>query len=168
MSNKLGSKHHRLFIYALFLLGALVFSLSSCHATLPLLPSTTPEPPKPSNDIDGNLQRRTGQFKIYLPFSPSPLPTGMMLPTPVPTTAGTWIVVAGKEIQLPADAYIAHHLIDVACVIGGDPCLEGPLYVLARGNSTMTVSIPSGIIYQEEIGAGDAAPFAFLKEELPH
>lgn len=155
-----------------------MLAISACSVTFVLPPDTTPEPPSVDHQANGNANARAGQFQLYTTFAISPLPTDIVMPTPTgeirvftgettgPATKGALIVIAGKEIQLPPGAYIAHDLIDVACVIGGDPCLEVPLYGLVRGNSTIFVSIPSGIIYEEKIGEGDEEPFAFLKEAL--
>ena len=167
-------------IFAIFLILALMLAISACNATLVLPPDTTPQPPNTNNQADVNPKSRAGQFKVYTTFAASPLPSDIVMPTPTgevrvftgettgPATMGWLITIAGKEIQLPSDSYIAHDLIDVACVIGSDPCLEAPLYVLARGNSTIFVSIPSGIIYEEKIGEGDEAPFAFLNWASAH
>ncbi|RIK33018.1 MAG: hypothetical protein DCC55_35765 [Chloroflexi bacterium] len=80
-------------------------------------------------------------------------------------TKGSKIVIADTWIQLPPDAYIAKDIMTVTCVIG-NPCPETPLYVIARGESKIAVSSPSGIIYGEEVGLHDPDPFAFIKEAL--
>lgn len=140
--------HLRIAIWGALLILALIIAMP-VFGDFPPPPETTPEPPKEMTPIP------TIEEKVVTVES-----TG-------PSTKGALITVANKEIQLPPDAYIAHDLIDVVCVIGGPPCPETPLYVLARWNSTIMVSIPSGIIYEEKIGEGDVEPFQFLKEALP-
>lgn len=111
-------------------------------------PDTTPEPPKEAIPVP-TLEQKTN-----------------IVEASGPSTKGALITIANREIQLPPDAYIAHDIITVVCVVGGSPCPETPLYVLARGSSTIKVSTPSGIIYEEKIGEGDTEPFKFLKEAL--
>ena len=135
-------------ILAILFVLVLLIVIPACN-TFPPPPDTTPEPPK----------------DIVVPIPTGELRTAIF-ETSGPTTKGALIVIAGKEIQLPADAYIAHDVVAVDCVIGGDPCPEAPLYLLARGNSTIFISISSGIIYDEKSGEGDKEPFAFLMEAL--
>jgi len=141
--------HLRLTIFGIILILVLLIAIPVLSDTFPPPPDTTPEPPK---EIISPIV--TEEVRVII------------LEATGPSTKGALIVIASKDIQLPPDAYIAHDIIDVVCVIGGDPCPETPLYVLARGNSTISVSIPSGIIYEEKIGEGDKEPFAFLKEAL--
>lgn len=172
--------HSRLLpvFFAILLILALMLAISACSVAFTLPPDTTPEPPSADHQADENTNARAGQFQLYTTFAVSPLPTDVVIPTPTgeirvftgettgPATKGALIVIAGKEIQLPTDVYIAHDVTEVLCVIGGPPCPETPYYMLARGNSTIFVSIPSGIIYEEKIGEGDKEPFAFLKKAL--
>lgn len=146
--------HLRLTIFGIVLIVALLIGIpiwgetSSPPSDTP--PDTTPEPPK-----DIIVPTPTGELRVTI-FEA----TGE-------STKGALIEIAGKKIQLPPDAYIAHDIIDVVCVLGSsDPCPETPYYVLARSNSTIAVSTSSGIIHEEKIGEGDKEPFAFLKEAL--
>lgn len=136
-------------VYGILLLIALVVAIPVIGDTFPPPPDTTPEPPK-----DVVIPKPTGELRTVIIAA-----TG-------PETKGALIEIAGKQIQLPSDAYIAYDLFDVVCVIGGDPCPETPLYIIARSSSTITVSAPSGIIYKEEISEGDKEPFAFIKDAL--
>ncbi len=140
--------HPRWVLFGLPLVIILLITIPVLGYTFPPPPDTTPEPPKEAIPVPTIEEKKT------------------IVEATGPSTKGTLITIANREIPLPPDAYIAHDLVDVVCVVGGDPCPETPLYVLARGNSTISVSIPSGIIYEEKIGEGDTAPFEFLKEAL--
>lgn len=91
----------------------------------------------------------------------------------VAATAGTSILIADKEIQLPADVYIEAQLIDVLCV-SGLPCPETPLTVLRYIGSTDNISVNpnTGIIYEHPIGTPDEQQrirqrFQWLYDALP-
>ena len=130
--------------------------------------------PMASSDYTLELQSDTAQ----LPPDTTPAPPTEQIPIPTdvprititdvtgPSTKGSLIIVANKDIQLPDDAYVAHYIITVTCLANGPKCPETPMYVLTRGNSTIHVSIPSGTIVEEKIGEGDQDPFKFLKEIL--
>jgi hypothetical protein len=145
---------------------------------IPPPPQTTPTPPPfvqayelpdaPSSIFDVGLApplnfrnrvllslQQTAERSTAIATTPQAQP-----PTPVPA-----VTIAGKSIPLPPDVWIEHHITTVSCVIG-NPCPEVPPVVLARGESRMTVSTPSGIIYGEVVAPGEHEPFAFVKRAL--
>lgn len=83
-----------------------------------------------------------------------------------PETSGSNITVAEIGVQLPANAFVNRYVVQVLCVAGLS-CPQTPIYELKRGNSTISVSIPSGIILDEEIAPGEEGAFDFLKEVVP-
>jgi hypothetical protein len=80
-----------------------------------------------------------------------------------PATRGAVIHVAGREVQLPPDAFIERSVAAVLCG-GGLPCPETPFYILRRGNSTVSVSLRSGARFDEQIAPGEEGAFDFLRE----
>jgi hypothetical protein len=83
-----------------------------------------------------------------------------------PETAGKLLVIAGKDVQLPPDAYVLALITDSLC-IAGRPCPETPSYVIKRGLSTIVIAIHSGTVDKEEVDPNDEGAFDFLKGVLP-
>ena len=83
-----------------------------------------------------------------------------------PHTAGGLIRVAGRDVRLPPDAFVAHRIDTILCVVGS-PCPEAPYYVIQRGNSSVAVSVGSGIAFGENVEPGEEGVFDFLKAVLP-
>lgn len=87
------------------------------------------------------------------------------------STAGSVIIIKGKEIQLPPDVYVAASLICVLCVQGMS-CPETPLVVLQyKGtDDALSVSERSGKIYDQmssdEENKRVRAKFSWLEKEL--
>lgn len=81
-----------------------------------------------------------------------------------PTTAGALIVVAGREVQLPADAYIDGFVAkiefgpDVARPAGAD----APFIAIVRGNSKILVALYTGVTWNESVAPGETGAFDFL------
>jgi hypothetical protein len=76
-------------------------------------------------------------------------------------TAGTRIRIDGRDVQLPPDAYVERFIQDGLCA-PGRPCPEAPIYILRRGNSTISISMNSGKVNQESLAPGEASAFDFL------
>ena len=91
---------------------------------------------------------------------------GQVIVVSGPDTRGSIVRIAGLEIELPQDAIVNRYVVDVFCV-AGLPCPEVPIYELKRGNSTVAVSAPSGIIVEENTANGEESAFDFLREVLP-
>ncbi len=81
-----------------------------------------------------------------------------------PETMGAKISVAGKTVKLPDNAYVKEWIVSALCE-AGSPCPQGPIYVIARGNSQIVID-SIGQIFREEIASNDEGPFDFLKEAL--
>ena len=64
------------------------------------------------------------------------------------------ILVAGRDLHLPSDAFGEFCISTAACVIGG-PCLEAPYYVIKRENSRISVSVRSGTVIREDVAIGE-------------
>lgn len=82
-----------------------------------------------------------------------------------PETRGSSIGIKGKTVQLPPDAWVETWMVFATCPIGR-VCRETPLYSLRRGESTLVISSPSGIIYEERIAPGEEGAFAFVRDAL--
>lgn len=91
--------------------------------------------------------------------------SGRTVKTSGPETRGTAIQVRGKQIRLPADAWVEDYYATMLCE-AGHRCPETPLLVLRRGNSTIAVSAPSGVIYEHVTVPGEEDTFRFLLEAL--
>jgi hypothetical protein len=83
-----------------------------------------------------------------------------------PTTAGALIVIAGREVQLPADAYIDGGIVTHADYgVGGPqppPGAGAPFIAIRRGNSQILVNIVTGVTWNESIAPGETGAFGFL------
>jgi hypothetical protein len=82
-----------------------------------------------------------------------------------PTTAGALILIAGREVQLPADAYIDAFYTHEDYGVGGPPRLAGaevPFLVIVRGNSKILVNLRTGFTWNESIAPGETGAFGFL------
>ncbi len=81
-----------------------------------------------------------------------------------PETAGALIVIAGREVQLPADAYIEEFALkiefrsDVPRPAGAD----APAIAIRRGNSQILVNLATGFTWNESIAPGETGAFGFL------
>lgn len=82
-----------------------------------------------------------------------------------PETAGKLLNIAGKDVQLPPDAYVLALITDSLC-IEGSPCPETPSYVIKRGFSTIVVAIHSGTVIKKEVAPDEEGAFNFLKGVL--
>jgi hypothetical protein len=85
-------------------------------------------------------------------------------PQPTPQPGGI-ILIAGKSIRLPDDAYHASTVLTVECR-WGQPCPQPPLDTITRGRSRITVSRPTGQIVEEHIAPGEEGAFDWLREAL--
>ena len=83
-----------------------------------------------------------------------------------PETAGKLLLIAGKEVKLPPDAYVTAYVAHVLCIVGR-PCPETPIYVIKRNSSTIEISIPSGTVIKKDVAPDDEGAFDFLKGVLP-
>ncbi|MBM3156155.1 MAG: hypothetical protein FJ004_02590 [Chloroflexi bacterium] len=81
-----------------------------------------------------------------------------------PETMGAKISVAGKTIKLPDDTYVKEWIVSALCE-PGSPCPQGPIYVIARGDSQIVID-GTGWILREEIAQDEEGAFDFLKEAL--
>ncbi len=82
-----------------------------------------------------------------------------------PHTAGSQIQIAGKAIQLPADAFVAAHIAFVSWP-PGQPPPQTPIVAIQRKNSFIWVSEPSGVVVDEVVAPGEEGAFDFLKAAL--
>ncbi len=80
-------------------------------------------------------------------------------------TRGVAIIVAGKTVQLPPDAYVEAIVTGVTCG-SARSCAETPGYVIGRGHSRIGVAMDSGRILSETTAPGEESFFTFLKEAL--
>jgi hypothetical protein len=80
-----------------------------------------------------------------------------------PRTRGSTITIAGRRITLPPDAWVESYIVAGTCA---GPCPELPLYQIKRGNSIISVGIPTGRINGEQVALGEEGTFDFLKEAL--
>ncbi|MBI4287424.1 MAG: hypothetical protein HY671_03210 [Chloroflexi bacterium] len=92
-------------------------------------------------------------------------PPGKIAAASGPETKGVTITLAGKKIKLPEDAFIEHNIVDVVSPPGG-PRIETPVLVLRRGNSTISISVPSGKVHEEKLAPGEEKAFDFLRKAL--
>lgn len=83
-----------------------------------------------------------------------------------PSTMGSQITLRGRQVQLPADAYVYAYVVTVTCE-SGKPCPPTPLYVVERGQSRLSVAQPTGQIVQEQVAPTDSNPFDSIKRQLP-
>lgn len=90
--------------------------------------------------------------------------TGVLTHVTGTETAGSLIVIAGREIQLPADTWVKDRVIYIYCVEGQE-CPPTPYFVLHRGKSIIEVDA-AGKIWGETISPDEMTPFAFLKDLL--
>ena len=84
-----------------------------------------------------------------------------------PETAGTSIEIADKIVQLPPDAYVEARWDEVwPCIPHPRGCMSGPFYDIRRGNSSIEVYIPFGVVVDQQIAPGEEEAFDFLKPVL--
>ena len=80
-----------------------------------------------------------------------------------PTTAGALILIAGREVQLPADAYIDGFVAKIEFGPDVRPYgFDAPLIEIKRGNSKIVVALYTGVTWNESIAPGETGAFAFL------
>ncbi|GEM_PF-5676105 len=77
-----------------------------------------------------------------------------------------WKLISKNPDYASVYAFVEHLITSVSC-LAGQTCPETPIYVIKRGNSSISVSVPTGTIIQEEIADGEEEIFDFLKEALP-
>ena len=117
--------------------------------------------PPPKTDEEA-MQQRQERIKELEALGQAP---GPGVKSAGPQTKGFTVVVAGKKIKLPDDAYIGAIVSEVVC-IPGQPCSKAPLLGIQRNNSYIIVSIPTGRIDKEVIAPGEEGAFDFLKRAL--
>lgn len=141
---------------------------STGQAELAPVVATPPMPdvsPEDEAKLKAELRQRTEEMLANLP--PAVVVSGEQ-------TAGKPIVVAGKEIQLPADVYVAHYIISSLCGGGASgKCPQPPMYVLAyRGTEkTIAINTETGIVQDNPDKPADAnlqarSDFAWLVQAI--
>jgi len=86
---------------------------------------------------------------------------GAHRPASGPATYGKTIVIADKTLQLPQDAYIEGNTVIVECRVESK-CPASPVYVLARGGSSIRID-RNGNIYGEILAPGEEHAFDFVR-----
>jgi hypothetical protein len=80
-----------------------------------------------------------------------------------PNTKGQQVEMAGRMVQLPADAYVKRFIVSVDCDPANYCPTELPFMIIERGQSTMWVAVASGKVLQEKLAPGEARAFDFLQ-----
>ena len=75
------------------------------------------------------------------------------------------ILVAGRNVQLPQDAYVSSYEPYAECT-AGQPCPDPPIYELRRGAASLRIEAKSGAVIEETIVPGDAGVFDFVHDAL--
>ena len=127
-------------------------------------PDSTPSPPTPTAVLE--RPTLTPEEELELAKKEFEKAKGQIFYVSGPHTAGGLIRVAGRDVRLPADEFVAYWVTNISCVIGS-PCPEAPYYVIQRGNSSIAVSVGSGTDFGENIEPGEEGAFDFLKAALP-
>lgn len=83
-----------------------------------------------------------------------------------PATKGSTVVIKGKNIKLPDDAYVQGVVLFAEPVVGLKPASETPYFIIIRGKSAIHVTEHTGKILQEYISPNEQGTFDFLKKAL--
>jgi hypothetical protein len=75
------------------------------------------------------------------------------------------IGIAGRTLQLPADAYVSAYEPYVQCT-AGTPCPDPPIYELHIGTASLRIEAQSGTVLEESIVEGQSGAFDFVREAL--
>ncbi len=81
-------------------------------------------------------------------------------------TRGRPVEIAGRMVQLPADAYVDGVITNALCAPGAELC-ETPALVIRRGASHVTVGTRSGRVLNGRTAPGDEHAFDFLTQPPP-
>jgi hypothetical protein len=76
------------------------------------------------------------------------------------------ILIGGRTVQLPPDAYVSAYEPFVQCV-AGQGCPDPPIYELRRGASSVRLEAQSGTVLGEHVAPGETAAFDFLFDNPP-
>jgi hypothetical protein len=125
------------------------------------MPVTTPERPNPAQ-IEATRR----------PIQIVPTPQRSTVASIADQTRGQRITIAGKAIQLPADAYVRAEVVDALCAPelaaqAGKACPEVPAYDIVRGKSRIVVGVKTGRVNWREFAPGEERCFDFLNGMLP-
>ena len=144
--------------------GSVTISQGTEDSPVPALP--TPAPPQAANPTPRPDLTFEEAMEIRRAEEREGIARGdVIIKVSGPETAGKLIVIAGKDVQLPPDAYVYRFVHSVACVVGRT-CPETPIYEIKRGDSMITITAPSGTLLEESIAPGDDRAFEFLKGVL--
>jgi hypothetical protein len=150
------------------------------RGTLPPRPTPLPTPARAAlPTLDPTQQARARQFLTAIP-TPDRQAMAQRVTAAIATraqairqqpshslfeeTRGARITIAGREVQLPPDTYVAGTTAMATCY--SDDCPDYPSLFVKRGNSSVYVGVRTGRITGELVGPGDTQPFAFLEEAL--
>jgi len=79
-------------------------------------------------------------------------------------SAGSMLVIAGRDVQLPATVWLKSWITDLSCT-DGQKCPPTPYLTLQSDDSTIEID-GNGKIWNEAIGCGDPEPFKSVKNLL--
>jgi hypothetical protein len=115
-------------------------------------PPTNPSPPDipPPPDFDAREFIRQARED------------GLIRSTRGPSTAGSVISIAGKDVKLPDNTYIEKRWYTEFC---RKDCPVNPVYKLRRGESTVWVD-SAGKMWDEDIADGRVDAFNFFREAV--
>lgn len=120
----------------------------------PPAPTHIPQPTTPGSRVEEERLRAAA------------LQNGRVIVASGPETMGSRVQVAGKDIQLAADAYVEAYIASVTCR-QGQVCPRTPLYTIRQGTSRITISAATGEVASEQVTPGEEGVFDALKRQLP-
>jgi hypothetical protein len=118
-------------------------------------PKHTPEPPPPTMTVEEELiwrqqlrqkDREEGRLERMVGIE----------------TKGKLLIIAGKSLQLPEDAYVKVKAHFISCAVG-TVCPPVPVHVIARGNSTIAID-GQGNLIEEHLAPNEENAFDFVKQ----
>lgn len=127
-------------------------------------PTTTPEAPRGDRPTLTFAEEQRTREAAGVELTRAAIVSGPGQTAAGKHTAGSVITVAGKSVQLPADAWVAEYAAMGQCPAGSaTPCPEVPFMVIQRRTSTISIGLRTGKVNWENTVPGEEDAFDFLR-----
>lgn len=82
-------------------------------------------------------------------------------------TKGATINISGKDVKLPADAFVLAYVVSVEPLSNVEETLKHvPYYAIQSGNSVIAIAARTGFVVNLTLDPADSKPFEFLKKHI--
>lgn len=85
--------------------------------------------------------------------------SGRVIAVSGPETAGSVVVIRGRKVRLPPDAYVSAYYVTVDCV-PRTPCPDPPVQVIQRSGAEIVLEQRTGLVWSR---SGPAEAWTFLR-----